>query len=99
LTWDTTGISNGTYTIKATAGAVPGETVPDQADNTLVDGTVKFNLLGDINSDGEVNILDVKLVKLAYSGIIDFPPTDLNGDGNINILDVKLVKLAYSGII
>jgi len=99
FTWDTTGISNGTYTIKATVGAVPGETVPNQADNTLIDGTVKINRMGDVNSDDKVNILDVKLVKLAYSGIIQLPSADVNGDGVINILDVKLVKLAYSGII
>lgn len=99
LIWDTTGISPGNYTLNATVDSVPGETAPDQADNTLVDGTVKFNRLGDINSDGNVNVLDVKLVKLAYSGLIELPPADINGDGDIDILDVKRVKLAYSGLI
>ena len=41
FTWDTTGVLPGfNYTIKAEASVVPGETVPDQGDNTKVDGDV-----------------------------------------------------------
>jgi len=35
FTWNTTGIMAETYSINATASAVPGETEPDTADNTL----------------------------------------------------------------
>ena len=56
-------------------------------------------LLGDVNGDGVVDIGDVKLVKLAYSGVIEEPMADVNGDGVVDVGDVKLVKLAYSGII
>jgi len=38
FSWDTTGVAAGSYTVKAVASTVPGET--DLADNTLVDGTV-----------------------------------------------------------
>jgi len=55
--------------------------------------------LGDVNRDGEVNILDVKKVKLAYSGLIEEPRADLDDNGVVNILDVKKVKLIYSGIL
>jgi len=58
-----------------------------------------------VNGDGIVNILDLKLVKLAYSGFkppeLIIPPlnADLDDNGVINILDLKLEKLIYSGIL
>jgi len=36
--WNTAGVAPGTYTIKAVASSIPGET--DKADNTFIDGTV-----------------------------------------------------------
>jgi len=54
---------------------------------------------GDVNHDGETDILDVKLVKLAYSKVIEYSYADLDNNGVINILDLKLVKLAYSGFL
>jgi len=57
------------------------------------------SIIFDVNGDGVVNILDVKLVKLAYSGLINESMADLDGNGKIDILDVKLVKLAYSGFL
>lgn len=56
-------------------------------------------IAGDVDGDGKVDILDVKSVKLAYSGIIVEPMADIDGDGEINSLDVKKVKLIYSGLI
>ena len=53
----------------------------------------------DINGDGVVNILDLKKVKLAYSGYIDEPRADVNCNGVVDILDVKKVELAMSGYI
>jgi hypothetical protein len=40
FSWDTTGVPYGTYTLKAEASIVPGET--DTTDNTLVDGSVRI---------------------------------------------------------
>lgn len=56
-------------------------------------------VFGDVNEDGQCNIIDVQLVKLAICGLIEEPRADLNRDGNINVLDLKLVKLAYMGYI
>ena len=47
--------------------------------------------LGDVNSDGLVNILDVVLlVNMVLSNEYN-PSGDLNSDGTINILDVVLL--------
>ena len=40
FSWNTTDVPPSTYTIKAEASVVPGETVEDQADNIFIDGTV-----------------------------------------------------------
>jgi hypothetical protein len=41
ITWGTTGVSTGTYTISAQVPPVPSERQADKADNTKVDNTVK----------------------------------------------------------
>jgi len=57
------------------------------------------HLFGDLNYDGVVNVLDIKLVKLAYSGLVELSSADVNGDGQVDLLDVKLVRLIYSDIV
>jgi len=95
--WNLAGLMEDTsYTVKANATLLEGIDInPD--DNEKVDGQVKVGLWGDVNGDGKIDILDLKLVKLAYSGYIDEPMADLDGDGEITILDLKKMKLIYSG--
>ena len=55
-------------------------------------------ILGDVNSDGTINILDI--VQLANMILSDDyqESADLNGDGNLNILDiVQLVNIILGG--
>ena len=62
-------------------------------DETLVERAYFFGgfLQGDMNEDGELNILDiVTLVSIILSGEVN-PLGDLNGDGNLNILDVVIL--------
>jgi len=46
FTWDTTDVSEGTYTIKAQVPPVVGEREANKADNTYVDGTVTVRGVG-----------------------------------------------------
>ena len=57
--------------------------------------TSSSSILGDINTDGEINILDVVLAVNIVLGLSDFNVlADINFDGEINILDVvQLVSL------
>ena len=55
--WDTTSWFKGSYTIKAVAQTVPGET--DTGDNTLIDGTAMISIPGYMNSDKRVNNIDL----------------------------------------
>ena len=60
---------------------------------------VKVTLLGDLNDDDEVNILDIAIVARAYGSKLEDPTwnpiADLNNDEVINILDIALVAAAY----
>ncbi|MEM9411631.1 MAG: choice-of-anchor B family protein, partial [Planctomycetota bacterium] len=54
-------------------------------------------LLGDVNQDGVVNLLDVQpFVELISSGEY-LAEADMNGDGSVNLLDVELFVAAISG--
>ena len=56
-----------------------------------------------MNSDGEINVLDVvSMVSFAlesdYPNDIEFWSSDINGDGTINVLDVvQLVSTILNG--
>ncbi len=54
-------------------------------DNTLI--------IGDANSDGKVNGIDVNYMKRALSGTFDINiAMDINGDGKVNGTDINLLK-------
>ena len=50
------------------------------------------NILGDINSDGNINVLDVvSLVNIILGYDDDSNLADINEDGSINVIDVVLL--------
>jgi len=97
VSWNTTGVTPGNYTISARASTVPHEN--DTADNTFVDDTVKVKILGDVNGDGTVNILDALLLRAAFGSTLGEPnwnpDADLNQDNVINLLDALLLRDHY----
>jgi hypothetical protein len=105
-------------TIYWTAGSGAGSTVLDLTINefaglsgdqigipTDIDGSVTVNelLLGDVNADGKINIIDALLVAQYYVNIIpdDFieEAADVNASGGINIIDALLIAQKYVGTI
>ena len=60
------------------------------------DSYVVLGSIGDVNSDGELNVLDV-VVMINYALNIEEPndnqfwASDINQDGSINVLDVVLL--------
>jgi len=98
FTWNTTDAQPCVYyAIKAEASTVPGEI--DLTDNTYTDGTVKVNMVGDINGDGIVDIADLTIVAVAYGQFEGEPgynpEADLNKDGIIDIADISIVTMNY----
>jgi len=92
FTWNTTGFSDGRYTIKAVASPVQNEA--NTADNTLNAGPVLV-INPDVTGDHRVNVLD--LIKTSTSlGTHPGDPkwysnADVNNDNLINVLDLILV--------
>jgi len=89
IQWNTTGVTRKSYVISATAGAVPGEVNLD--DNSLTDGSVQVEILGDVCGvydgvlmpipDGAVRIIDFMEVSLNIftydpNQYPDLPPWD-----------------------
>ncbi|TWT45353.1 Serine protease AprX [Phycisphaerae bacterium RAS1] len=77
---------------------VNSNNVPDECENPVV--------LGDMNCDGQVNILDINAFTLAISDpaayALQYPGCnidngDINGDGNVDILDINGFVSLLSG--
>ena len=97
FTWNTTGFAKGNYTISAYAHPVPSET--DTADNLFTDGWIILTILGDLNGDYKVNILDAIALSKAFGfrpGDPNWNPNaDLVEDDNINILDAIALSKTF----
>lgn len=63
--------------------------------HATADGTVLAVILGDVNGDGIVNVLDLTIVSMAYGmfkGEPNYnPEADLNDDGIVDIRDLAIV--------
>ncbi|MEM2912555.1 MAG: cohesin domain-containing protein [Candidatus Bathyarchaeia archaeon] len=96
FSWDTTSVPLGSYTIKAEAEAVPGETKLDNNVKTapvMVISPVAPST--DINGDGKVDMQDIGLAARAFGespGRPRWDPRmDINGDGVIDLRDLVLI--------
>jgi hypothetical protein len=73
----------------------------DQPDYGNWDVYYKTSLVGDINGDGVVSIMDLAIVAVAYGSYQGHPnyniDYDLNGDGIIDILDLSIIGRNYGG--
>ena len=57
--------------------------------------------LGDVNGDGQLNVLDITLIRRYVAGgydvTVDSDVADINKDGNINVLDITLIRRHIAG--
>jgi len=85
----------GNYTIYATS-FYPVGPYPYLASNSL---TFRVILMGDINNDGKVDILDLAIVAKAFGSYPGYPNwnpiADVNGDLTVDITDLALVAVHY----
>jgi parallel beta-helix repeat protein len=93
LSWNTSSLQPcHTYNVKADVGAVPGETHVE--DNVYEFGSVKVKMVGDVNGDGKVNILDIAAIATGFGFKLGGSRYRLNYDMNldyvINIVDLSM---------
>jgi hypothetical protein len=98
MAWNTSGHASMTpYVISAQASAVPYET--NLANNALTDGNVKVKIMGDVNGDGTVSILDLDAWDAAYGSSQGMPnwnsQADLDGSGTVDKTDGMLIIENY----
>ncbi|MEM3785459.1 MAG: CARDB domain-containing protein [Candidatus Bathyarchaeia archaeon] len=94
---DTTPLPKGIYTISVTATQIPGETYTQ--DNTLTNGIITETILGDVDGNFEVNILDISKIAVAWQTTPGDPTwnpnADLDNNNLINILDMTKAAVNF----
>jgi len=97
VSWDTTNVPYGYYTILAKATQVPSEI--DSTDNSFTDGTVMIAIPGDVDGDNNVDASDLFYISKAYgfdSSRPNWNPNcDLNSDDKVDIFDLSLLNTNY----
>jgi len=98
FTWDTAGFAYGRYTLSAYAWPVQGEA--NTADNTFTYGLVSVTIMGDVDGNGWVNVLDAIDLSTSFgksTGQTGFiPDADFDDNGVINILDAITLANHYN---
>jgi len=90
--WNTTDlIPCKNYTISVEAEPVAGETILENNRKTIL---VKVNMMGDINGDGSVNIVDIAMIARIFGKRYGTPEyyrrCDLDLNNEINIVDIAM---------
>ena len=72
--------------------------------NTTAAATSAPLLLGDVNGDGKVDVIDASLALQYDAGLIELSieaalAGDVNGDGNTDVLDASLILQYDAGLI
>jgi parallel beta-helix repeat protein len=98
FSWNTSGLMPcHSYVIRCEADVVPGEI--DVEDNVCVVGVVKIKMVGDVDGNGMINIIDIAAIAIAYGSNVgddDYSLIcDLNRDNTINILDLSWAAMSF----
>jgi len=97
FTWNTSNtLECNKYKISAEATLIPEFPIDiDTDDNKLDDGYVKIKHMGDVNSDGVVDMRDMQIIVIAFGSYIGHPrwnpEADLNRDSKVDIVDLAMV--------
>lgn len=102
ITWRADTPDPGRYTLRASATIVI-EPLGNQADNTMLDGTMLIGPPGDFDLDGDVDIIDASRLAIAFDSVPASPnwdaAADLNGNNMVDILDASLLAFWFDTVL
>jgi hypothetical protein len=94
--WNTSGFAKGSYTVKGVADPVLEETESAQANNVFTDGQVVVTIMGDVQGDLQVDVLDAFHLGKAYASDPSKPNwnlyCDFNNDNKVDSVDLILLS-------
>ncbi len=100
FTWDTSGFAKGNYNISALIWPVLGEI--DTADNNFTDVWISVAIVGDVNADKKVDMVDLWEVARHFG--IDYPDPryvpnfDIDNNGKTDMIDLWTTAKEYGKI-
>jgi hypothetical protein len=93
-------ISGGSFTLHSAIGQPDAQASLSGGTFSLTGGYIAADteiVLGDVNGDGSVNLLDISPFVDAISNGTFIPEADINQDGSVNLLDVADFVVLLSG--
>ncbi len=100
FTLDPKPLAKGTYNPIARAVPLPGEA--DISDNTRIGVSIQIRTPGDVDGDGDVDIIDAATLALAYGKTCGVPgyvaSADYDNDCDIDIIDAATMALYYGTV-
>jgi chitodextrinase len=96
VSWNTTGVSNGSHTLTAVARDAAGNT--KTASSVTVTVNNQSSIPADINQDGHVDYLDLSILATNYNksgAAITTSRADMNNDSTVNYLDLSILATNY----
>lgn len=96
-----TGISTGTAIITVTAS---GNNNYNEASKTLTVSVKNSYVLGDVNGDGSITVLDATNLQKYLAGLVSFSDeqltlADTNGDGSVTVLDATAIQKYLANLV
>jgi len=92
--------STGTYHLVATADSQNEVVEDNESNNTYTSSTFKATIIGDVNGDQKVNILDAVIMAQAWGATPSDPwwniKGDINHDGTVDIYDATRLSLHWA---
>lgn len=91
FSWNTSSLSNGSYSLTARAYDAANNTTTSATINLVVNNSVALKP-GDVNGDSKVDIFDLSILLANYSRTSATRATgDLNGDTRVDIFDLSIL--------
>lgn len=97
------GVANGTYTMRVSKKSHADREYTVKVWSADVTQNVEIFPIGDVNSDGDISVVDATLVQKYIVGLekltdLQKKSADVNGDGDISVVDATLIQKYIVGL-